>query len=36
MRDANEKVLGLSYAWADEPSKTKTAQAVTTTDTASR
>lgn len=36
MRDANEKVLGLSYAWMDQPSKTKTAQASTTTDTASR
>jgi len=36
MRDANEKVLGLSYAWIDQPSKTKTAQAATTTDTASR
>ena len=34
MRDANEKVLGLSYAETESPSKT--AQAVTTTDTASR
>jgi cytochrome c oxidase subunit 2 len=36
MRDANEKVLGLSYAWMDQPSKTKTAQINTTTDAASR
>jgi cytochrome c oxidase subunit 2 len=35
MRDANEKILGLSYAWMDQPSKTKTAQ-IDTTDHASR
>ena len=36
MRDANEKILGLSYAWMDQPSHSKTAQIDTTTDTASR
>jgi cytochrome c oxidase subunit 2 len=36
MRDANEKILGLSYAWMDQPSKTKTAQINTMTDTAGR
>jgi cytochrome c oxidase subunit 2 len=35
MRDANEKVLGLSYAWMDQPSHSKTAQ-LDTTDNASR
>ena len=36
MRDANEKILGLSYAWMDQPSHSKTAQIDTTTDNASR
>jgi cytochrome c oxidase subunit 2 len=33
MRDANEKILGLNYAWMDTPSKTKTAQISTTPET---
>jgi cytochrome c oxidase subunit 2 len=36
MRDANEKILGLSYAWMDQPAQSKTAQINTTTATASR
>jgi cytochrome c oxidase subunit II len=36
MRDANEKILGLSYAWEDQPSKTKTAEISTTPENASR
>jgi cytochrome c oxidase subunit 2 len=36
MRDANEKILGLSYAWEDAPSKTKTAQISATPENASR
>jgi cytochrome c oxidase subunit 2 len=36
MRDANEKILGLNYAWMDTPSKTKTAQISTTPENASR